>query len=95
MFAVEMSMPDLRIDDVGWEEMFPSTHWLDILRTVLAPIRRLKFQPRMTQRDMSMMLYLMLGPLWLVCHACRTRNWIEFYPPMRWSLGYGEDSEML
>lgn len=43
MFAIKMSMPDLRIDDVGWEEMFPSTHWLDILRTVLAPIGRLKF----------------------------------------------------
>jgi hypothetical protein len=42
MFTIKMSVPNLRIDDVGWEEMFPSTHRLDIPRTVLAPIRHLK-----------------------------------------------------
>jgi hypothetical protein len=42
MFATKMLVPDLRIDDVAWDEMFPSSHRLELLRAVLAPVRRFK-----------------------------------------------------
>src|SRR5271156_891071 len=50
----------------GWISSVPFLH----------PFGVSNCQPRMTQRDMSLMLYPTLGLLWLVCHASRTWNWI-------------------
>jgi hypothetical protein len=42
MFAARVSVPDLRIDDVEWYDMFQSHHRLQTFRAVLSPVRRLK-----------------------------------------------------
>lgn len=50
MFATRVSVPDLRIDDVAWNDMFQSSHRLRMLRAVLRPIRRLKISTQVDSR---------------------------------------------
>jgi hypothetical protein len=99
MFAIKMSVPDLRIDDVGWEEMFPSTHRLDILRTVLAPVQRLKLSTADDSTGYFTDAIPNVGSV-VASMSCLQDleldfQYSEFYSPWGWSLDYDEDFEML
>lgn len=99
MFSIKMSVPDLRIDDVGWEEMFPSTHRLDILRTVLAPVRRLKLSTADDSTGYVTDAIPNVGSV-VASMSCLQDleldfQYSEFYSPRGWSLDYDEEFEML
>jgi hypothetical protein len=98
MFATKMSVLDLRIDDVGWKEMFRSTHRLDVFRTVLAPVRRLKFSTTDDLTGYVADAFPNVGSV-VASMSCLQDlelnfHYSEFSPPRRWSLGSGEYWEM-